>query len=200
VLSASDLAAIMDHRPDLPLVCVDLGRPRNVERLADPISNLTLHDLDGLAERVEENRERQASEIPIAEQIVDEELKRFSAWRREREVVPVLTALRSRFFETGARAVEAQVKRVGSERRDEIERYTRALLAKLLHGPTTRLKEIDRGSGDGAALVEALRELFDLSEEAPDVAESEVPGAARDAPGATRDASSARAATGSELE
>ncbi len=200
VLSASDLAAIMGHRPHLPLVCVDLGRPRNVERLADPIPNLTLHDLDGLAERVEENRKRQASEIPIAEQIVDEELERFSAWRRERDVVPVLTALRSRFFETGAREVEAQVKRVGSERRDEIERYTQALLAKLLHGPTTRLKEVGRGSGDGAALVEALRELFELPEEAPEVAEAEVPGAATEVPGVATDTPGARAATGSELE
>ncbi len=167
MLSARDLAVIMDRRPDRRLVCVDLGRPPNVERLTSPIANLTLHDLDGLAEQVELNRERQAGEIPVVEQIVDEELERFSAWRREREMVPVLTALRDQFFETGAREVEAQVKRVGPERRGEIERYTRSLLAKLLHGPTTRLKELDRGPGEGAALVEALRELFELPEEAP---------------------------------
>jgi glutamyl-tRNA reductase len=198
MLSAEDLSAIMGRRADRPLVCVDLGRPRNLGRLACPIANLTVHDLDGLAEQVELNRELQAGEIPAAEHIVDEELEHFSAWRREREVVPVLTALRRQFFETGAREVEAQVKRVGPERRDEIERYTRGLLAKLLHGPTTRLKEIDRASGEGAALLEALRELFELREAAPGMGGGEVPGTS-DLPGAG-DAPGARAAAGSELE
>lgn len=165
VMSGGDLAAVMERRPHRPLVCVDLGRPRNVERLANPIENLALLDLDGLAERVEQNCERQAAEIPRAEMIVDEELERFVAWHRERRMIPVLTALRSRFFETGASEVESQVKRVGPERRDEIEKYTRSLIAKLLHAPTTRLKGVDRESVEGAALVEALREIFSLPEE-----------------------------------
>ncbi|MEN8145655.1 MAG: glutamyl-tRNA reductase [Gemmatimonadota bacterium] len=190
VLSGGDLTAVMERRPRQPLVCVDLGRPRNVERLAGPIANLTIHDLDGLAERVELNRERQAGEIPKAESIVDEELERFAAWRRERRVVPVLTALRDRFFETGAREVEAQVKRMGPERRDELERYTQALLAKLLHVPTTRIKEVDRETDRGAALLDSLRELFELADETG--VSDQVPNASADASDDARDAQGTR--------
>ena len=142
------------------LVVVDLGRPRNVERPPAPLPGLSLHDLDGLAETVERNRRRQEREIPRVEAIVDEEVDRFLAWRRGRQSLPHVRALRRRFFETGQREVRSHA--ASFDDPEALEAYTRSLIAKLLHEPTVRIKGTDRSSPEGEARLDALTRLFDL--------------------------------------
>lgn len=162
VLRADDLAAAMRTRPDRPLVIVDLGRPRNVEPPSSAIPNLALHDLDGLAETVGENRDRQVEEIPRVEAIVEEELERFSRWRQGREVLPHLRALRRHFFEVGRREARSQESNFGEDHREALEAYTRSLISKLLHEPTVRIKQTDLETAEGSARLEAVESLFDL--------------------------------------
>lgn len=162
VLRADDLVVAMRERPDRPLVIVDLGRPRNVEPPAAAIPNLALHDLDGLAETVGKNRDRQVEEIPRVEALVEEELERFSKWRQGREVLPHLQALRRHFFEVGRREAESQEANFGEDQRDALRAYTHSLISKLLHQPTLRIKQTDRETAEGHARLEAVESLFDL--------------------------------------
>jgi glutamyl-tRNA reductase len=162
VLRAADLAAAMRARPGQPLVVVDLGRPRNVEPPDPPIAHLAVHDLDGLAETVGENRDRQVAEIPRVESIVEDELDRFSRWRRGREVLPHLRALRRHFFEVGRREAASQEANFDEGQREALRAYTRSLISKLLHEPTVRIKQTDRATAEGTARLEAVETLFDL--------------------------------------
>lgn len=162
VLRADQLAAAMRARPDRPLVVVDLGRPRNVEAPQPPIPNLAVHDLDGLAETVGENRNRQAAAIPRVEAIVEEELERFSRWRRGRDVLPHVRALRRHFFEVGQREIASQEGNFDGEQREALRAYTRSLIAKLLHEPTVRIKQTDSDTVEGHARLDAVQALFDL--------------------------------------
>jgi len=162
VLRADDLVAAMRERPDRPLIIVDLDRPRNVEPPAAAIPNLTLHDLDGLAETVGENRDRQVEEIPRVQVIVEEELERFSKWRQGREVLPHLRALRRHFFEVGRREAESQEANFGEDQREALRAYTHSLISKLLHQPTVQIKQTDRETAEGHARLEAVESLFDL--------------------------------------
>ncbi len=162
ILSARDLRLVMSARQGLPLVVVDLGRPRNVEAPGVVPEGLTLYDLDGLAEVVEANSERQAGEIPSVERIIDEELEAYLAWRRSRDVLPHVLALRRHFFDVGRREVAAFEKRFGSDQRDMLEAYTQALLSKLLHEPTVRIKRTDRETEEGLAALAAVESLFGL--------------------------------------
>lgn len=162
LLSAELLERLMQARDGKALVVVDLGRPRNVETPSDLPSNLVVHDLDGLAEGVEANCQRQLGEIPRVEQIVDEELEDYLAWRRSRTVLPHILALREHFFDAGRRELEAFENRFGPDQRDALETYTRALLAKLLHEPTVHIRRADRDTAEGLATLEAVESLFDL--------------------------------------
>ncbi len=162
ILSAELLERLMRERDGQALAVVDLGRPRNVETPTECPSNLSLHDLDGLAEVVEANNQRQAGEIPRVEQIVDEELEDYLAWRRTRTVLPHILALREHFFDAGRRELEAFEKRFEPDQRDALETYTRALLSKLLHEPTVHIKRADRDTAEGLATLEAVESLFDL--------------------------------------
>ncbi|MFW6083823.1 MAG: glutamyl-tRNA reductase [Gemmatimonadota bacterium] len=162
IVGAEDLASAMGSRPDRPLVIVDLGRPRNVASPDEPIAALSLHDLDGLAETVRRNRDRQLEEIPAVEAIVDEELGRFLTWKRGRGAVPHLRALRRHFFETGRREVESHVAGCDEDQRAALEAFTRRLIATLLHEPTVRIKQTDLDTAEGVARLEAVESLFDL--------------------------------------
>lgn len=162
VLRADQLAAAMRARPDRPLVVVDLGRPRNVEAPKPPIANLFVHDLDGLADTVGENRNRQVAEIPRVEAIVQEELERFARWQRGREVLPHLRALRRHFFEVGQREIASQEGNFDAEQHEALRAYTRSLISKLLHEPTVRIKQTDCDTEEGHARLEAVETLFDL--------------------------------------
>lgn len=161
ILSAGQLTESVRGR-DNDLVVVDLGRPRNVERPPRLPPRLRLVDLDGLADGVQRNRARQARQIPLVEAIVTEELDRFVAWWRSRDVVPHVRALRQHFFRTGMYVLERHGAGLDDAERAELEAYTRGLIAKLLHAPTVRLKEGDYETEEGRARLRAVSTLFDL--------------------------------------
>lgn len=162
VLTEAHLEEAMADRGDRPLVVIDLGRPRNVAVPDREIPGLAIHDLDGLAESIGRNRDRQSAEVPRVEAIIDEEVERFTAWHRSREVLPHLRALRRHFFEAGRREFENHEARFGLDQREALEAYTRTLLSKLLHEPTVRIKQTDRETAEGLATLDAVAALFDL--------------------------------------
>ncbi|MGI9039364.1 MAG: glutamyl-tRNA reductase [Gemmatimonadota bacterium] len=162
VLTEAHLEEAMADRGDRPLVVIDLGRPRNVAVPYREIPGLAIHDLDGLAESIGRNRDRQSAEVPRVEAIIDEEVERFTAWHRSREVLPHLRALRRHFFEAGRREFENHEARFGLDQREALEAYTRTLLSKLLHEPTVRIKQTDRETAEGLATLDAVAALFDL--------------------------------------
>jgi glutamyl-tRNA reductase len=76
----------------------------------------------------------------------------------------VIAALRDRLEAVRRAELERQratLGRLDDDGRRAVDDATQALLAKVLHTPTLRLKEA-AGTPRGQRLVEALRTLFDL--------------------------------------
>jgi glutamyl-tRNA reductase len=94
------------------------------------------------------------------------------------EVTPTVTALRQR----AADVVEAELLRLDNRlpeldaaHRDEVAKTVRRVVDKLLHAPTVRVKQLASAPG-GDSYAEALRELFELDQQAVDaVAAGELP-------------------------
>ena len=109
---------------------------------------------------------RAPSEIPRAEEIVEEEIQRFARWLGQLEVLPTVSALR----EHGNALVE-QVLAENAGRwesaspRDlaRIEAVARAVMSRLLHEPTIRLRSLSEERGH--ASLELVRELFGLRDD-----------------------------------
>src|SRR5690606_11319564 len=106
-----------------------------------------------------------------AEAILQMELLRFQQQRALRVGLPVLGALRARADEIVRFEVERTLSQFGDElsekQRKSIEAMGRAIVNKLLHTPTTRLREAGKaGPEDAAALGAVVSELFGLSAEA----------------------------------
>src|SRR6202011_4899325 len=113
------------------------------------------------------NLSTREGELPRAEEIVEEEIHRFARWLGQLDALPTVSALR----EHGNTIVE-QVLAENSGRwesaspRDlaRVEAIARAVMSRLLHEPTIRLRSLSEARGH--ASLELVRELFGLREDA----------------------------------
>jgi glutamyl-tRNA reductase len=164
VVSVEHVSAALGDRV-APLLVVDVGMPRDVDPAVAALSGVELLDMETVAALTDANLAARHAETDAVRTIVDEELVRFTAEINAREVAPVVTALR----EQGEAVRLAELERFASrlegldrEQREAVEALTRGMFAKLLHGPTVRLKD-SAGSSRGDRLAESARDLFDLS-------------------------------------
>jgi glutamyl-tRNA reductase len=155
----------MKARKGRTLLFVDIAVPRNIAPEVHHIDNVYVFNVDDLEEQVALGLKTRAGEAEAAEALVAAELAEFEAWRRGLLVAPSIVALRTR-----TRAVLAgELERTLTGRLKHLEETDRAALRqlidaatnKLLHTPTTRLREA-AASAEGADLVRAVTQLFDL--------------------------------------
>jgi glutamyl-tRNA reductase len=147
-----------------PIFLVDLTVPRNVEPSANELENVYVYDLDDLERMAAQNRDLRAAQVDKAEEIVEEELKAFLARARERTAVPVLARLRAQAERVARAELEkalAGLPALDEKQQSTVRAMALAIVNKLLHGPTSRLRA---EAGEGP-LGEAAAALFGLEEE-----------------------------------
>jgi glutamyl-tRNA reductase len=167
IVGREELELVMREREGRPLLLIDIAVPRDIDHGCSALEGVSLYDIDDLQAVVERNLTTRAGEMPRALEIVEEEIQRFARWLGQLDALPTVTALR----EHGNALVE-QVLAENSGRWDSasprdlarIEAIARAVMSRLLHEPTIRLRSL---AGDrGHASLELVRELFDLNEDA----------------------------------
>jgi glutamyl-tRNA reductase len=151
-----------------PLLILDIALPRDVEREVGSLPNVFLYDIDDLSQVIEGNLERRRSEIALAEHIIRDGTREFRAWYRGRNVVPLIRELRGRAEDVRSAETERALRaltHLSPADRAAVENLTRQLLNKVLHSPTTRLREAV-AEGRGSEITDAARYLFGLGNEA----------------------------------
>jgi glutamyl-tRNA reductase len=163
IVGREELALVLEERERRPLLLIDIAVPRDIDPNVRDLPGLTLYDMDDLQHAVARNMSGREAEAVKAAGLVEQEVERFDRWLGSLEIVPTITALRERGDE-----IVAQVLRENDERweslsdndRRRLELMARAVVSRLLHEPTLKLKGSE---GDRAyQYVDALRELFAL--------------------------------------
>jgi glutamyl-tRNA reductase len=165
VLPAATVAASVAGRGDRPLVLVDLAVPADVERSAGDVPGVRLFDVDDLRAGLDDAISSRLREVPNVEAVVDDEVATFARRYRELEVEPLVAALRRQAEEVRQAELERTLRDLGDvdpETAERIEHLSRALVKKLLHEPTVRLRE-RAGEGDADEVAAAVRELFGIT-------------------------------------
>jgi glutamyl-tRNA reductase len=168
IVGRDELELVMQERRERPLLLIDIAVPRDIDPACGELEGVSLYDIDDLQAVVARNISTREGETPRALEILDEEINRFARWLGQLETLPTVTALR----EHGNELVE-QVLAENSGRwesaspRDiaRIEAVARAVMTRLLHEPTIRLRSLSEERGH--ASLELVRELFGLREDAP---------------------------------
>jgi glutamyl-tRNA reductase len=176
IVGADELALVTEQRRGRPLLLIDIAVPRDIDPRVRELPGITLYDMDDLQRTVARNLDVQEAEAARARTVIDEELQRFDRWLSTLDVVPTIAALRERGEEVVRQVLrenEGRWESLSEADRERVELMTRAVVSRLLHEPTTRLK---RPADEDAAYVhlQALRELFGLDTGPLGEAEAEV--------------------------
>ncbi len=171
IVGRDELELVMSQREGRPLLLIDIAVPRDVDPACAELEGVTLYDIDDLQAVVARNLSLRAEEVPRAHEIVEEEIHRFARWLGQLDALPTISALREHGNDIVEQVLAENAGRwEGATARDvvRIEAIARAVMARLLHEPTIRLRglEDDRGGAGGHASLELVRELFGLREDA----------------------------------
>src|SRR3954447_7381807 len=175
IFGREELEVVVEERGRRPLVLIDIAVPRDIEpAVRDLCSGVTLFDMDDLQSEVARNLSVREAEADKAEELVGEEAEGFDAWLETLDVVPTIAALRERaegIVEQVLRENESRWESLSEADRERLVVMARAVVNRLLHEPTLRLK--DTAGEESFVQLNALRELFGLEAGAP----GETPGA-----------------------
>jgi glutamyl-tRNA reductase len=160
-LTREAVARTLHARKGRALFLIDVAVPRDLEPAIHKLDGCYLYDIDDLEAVVAETLAGRRREAERAEAIVAAEADRFRDWQASLDVVPAITSLRAHAEEIRAAELE-RAKLTGAERR-AAESVTAAVLNKLLHLPTIRMKQA-AAAADGVIYADAVRHLFGLEE------------------------------------
>ena len=163
IVTASDLVRATGD--DRAMLIVDIAVPRAVEPAARVMPGVTVLDLDDLRDWADRGLALRAGEVERVLTIVEEELEHFGLETTARQAAPLVAQLHERAEAIRSREVERYGRRLGGLDADEIdtvEALTKAIIAKLLHEPSTRLR-LAAGTPQGERNAAAIVDLFDLS-------------------------------------
>jgi glutamyl-tRNA reductase len=164
VLGKDVVGRVMKARHRRSLCLIDLSVPRNVDPACSDLGDVYAYDVDDMAKVVETTHEARRSEALRAEAIVEAEVMAFAQERDARAALPVLASLRRRAEQIARAEAERTLAQVGAKLdekgRRSVEAMAQAIVNKLLHGPTAKLKQA-ASSGD-AGLPGAAAELFGI--------------------------------------
>ena len=161
VLTRKHIAGAMSSRRSRPLLVVDLGVPRNVEPAAGKVENVFLHTIDSLDLLIQRNLKRRRDEVPRAEEIIEQELQHFRAWFRALGAEPLIARLQKQAERIRQQELADALPRFPAETHADLERLTRSLVRKILHHPSSRLRD----GADDISRLDLVRELFHLDDD-----------------------------------
>jgi glutamyl-tRNA reductase len=168
IVTRGDVESVTGRRRTAPLFIIDIAVPRDVDPSVSDIEQVFLYNVDDLQGIVRENMSRREAEIDRAEAIVNEELRRFTAWQRSRATIPTVVALRQRLHDIRRAELErldSKLAALPPEARARVDEVTRLIVEKLLIEPTEQLKALPDEETQ-VAYTEAVNRLFRLREDA----------------------------------
>jgi glutamyl-tRNA reductase len=164
IIGPKDAEEVIKRRRFKPVFFIDIAVPRDIDPKVDDVENAYLFTVDHLQEIVQANLAQRGLEAEKAEEIISQEIGQFFKWLSTLEVTPAIVALRSRFDEIRRAELEKTIsgwKDLPPDAEKRLEALTLAMMNKLLHAPTSVLKQAGQG-GRVDLYVDALRQLFEL--------------------------------------
>jgi glutamyl-tRNA reductase len=165
IVTYKQLKSAVAQRKHKPIFAVDIAVPRDIEPAAGKLDDVYLYTIDDLDKVILEGQGSRAAAAVDANRILNEEIARYLSIERAKQANPVITALREH-GETIRDEVLAQAKRrlaKGVDSDEVVEFATAALMKKMLHQPSVRLREA--GEAGDQDVIDNTRALFGLDKD-----------------------------------
>jgi glutamyl-tRNA reductase len=160
MISAPVVRAALKARRYRPILVIDGAVPPDVDPEVERVEQAFLYRLEDIERLAMEGRRGREQAAEAARRILAEEAAQFRKRGAAREAVPALVALRRRFEEEREAVLAAHPNADAAE-------ATRLLLQRLLHGPSTALRQLaEAGEAadfkDWVTVNRVLQRLFAL--------------------------------------
>ena len=164
VITAEQVAAALKARKRKPIFACDIAVPRDIEAAAGKLDDFYLYTIDDLDKVILEGQGNREAAAIEAHKLVDDEIRRYAAIERSKQVAPVISTLRETHEEVRKQVAKQARKRMrkGESAEDAIEFATASLMKKILHRPSVVLRKAGEASDE--ALIESARKLFGLDD------------------------------------
>jgi glutamyl-tRNA reductase len=162
VVTSETVAAALDVREE-PLFFIDIAVPRDVDPVVQTLERAFVYDMDDLQAIVEHNADDRGEAAQKAEAMISPAVLDFMVWLSTLHVVPFIQELRDGAEQIRRHELSRALQRMdlSPEEAEAVERMSRSLVNKLLHGPISELKALAE-AGHPLESTEVRRRLLAL--------------------------------------
>jgi len=157
------IAAAMKKRKNRPLFLIDIAVPRDVEPEVNDLENVYVYDIDDLKGLSQAHLANRLEEADRAQAIIEEEMVKFAAWRRQQDINPFV----ARIIENMERIRGGELKKtmqklgqVDDQTARQMELLTKSIVNKIIHPHLSLIK-----TNGSPMVLEVIKSLFDFEEE-----------------------------------
>jgi glutamyl-tRNA reductase len=123
------------------MLMFDLAVPRDIESEVEKLDDVFLYTVDDLGKVARDGQDSRLEAVAQAEVIIENQVTDFMHWLGNRELVPMIRALRDTADRSRRNELDRALRRIakGEEPQRVLEEFSRSLTNKLLHAPTHAL-------------------------------------------------------------
>ena len=165
VITLDQVKSALKARRRRPMFAVDIAVPRDIDATVGKLDDVYLYTIDDLDRVILEGQNNREAAAVDANRILDEEISRYLTIERAKRAAPLITTLRDQ-AESMRGEVLAQARRrlgQGADSNEVLEYATSALMKKLLHNPSVRIREASEAADEKT--IEAARALFGVNDD-----------------------------------
>jgi glutamyl-tRNA reductase len=161
ILTKDRISKVIRQRRGKPLFLIDIAVPRDIDPACGDVDNVYLYNIDDLQAVVDKNLARRHSETQAVLSIVESATKDFCKDLHGRKASEAIVTLRKGFDSVRRAELEhfRTKKSVSDDQLQLLEHFSRRLLNKILHDPTTKLRQLSEGGATSEELLDSLRIL-----------------------------------------
>lgn len=162
LLGKGAVESALKKRKHKPMFMVDIAVPRDIEAEVGDLADVYLYTVDDLREVIDENLRSRQEAAAKADEIVLEGVRLYERELRALTSVSTIKAYRQKAEQLRDQELQKALRALASGTSPEqvVTQLARGLTNKLLHAPTTKLKQASQlGRED---MIGLTRELFDL--------------------------------------
>jgi glutamyl-tRNA reductase len=153
-------------RADRGLIFVDISVPRNVAADCGEVPGVSSYNVDDLKAVVERNTAKRRREMIEAEAILRDEMERYRLWQQSLGAIPLIARLQEKA--EGLRLDELskaskKLSNLSAKDLEAVERLSKGIVAKLLHGPMNHLRQQKEMESTRQA-IQQVQQAFQLED------------------------------------
>jgi glutamyl-tRNA reductase len=171
LLGKGAVESALKKRKHKPMFMLDIAVPRDIEEQVDELQDVYLYTVDDLHRVIDQNKKSRVAAADKAEEIITEGVEQYRRNARALNAVATVKAYRQK-AETLRDAELLKTLRAlesGADPEQLLQQLARNLTNKLIHAPTTMLK--DASANGRLDVIQVAQELFDLSNDDIDKSE-----------------------------